>query len=246
MEITNGFYQYLWNKKAFVCLSVDTAEDPPVLTFNTLSTSSIDYDDITFSFQPVDTYDIVPDTASIYDIISQPSLSIEILSVTSSTITYAVSLIPTDTVVVNAARDTAWDPTVEYEHYLEFISTTGTQVTAQLDFNTLTKLDDIPEEVSQRIYRFYAEANPTYTFTDSATHTVNIDLKTTENLYLSVYAPNLVTKDTGVEVSTSRELIVDITDYKIYMCSPPPMVNASIRKLESLGVKKENIKYESA
>jgi Na+-transporting NADH:ubiquinone oxidoreductase subunit NqrF len=42
------------------------------------------------------------------------------------------------------------------------------------------------------------------------------------------------------------EDITDITDYKIYMCGPPPMVNASIKKLESLGVKKENIKYESA
>lgn len=39
---------------------------------------------------------------------------------------------------------------------------------------------------------------------------------------------------------------IDLSEYKVYMCGPPPMVNASISKLTSLGVKKENIKYESA
>lgn len=47
-------------------------------------------------------------------------------------------------------------------------------------------------------------------------------------------------------VTDHMEDIEDIENYKIYMCGPPPMVNASIRKLESLGVKKENIHYESA
>ena len=40
--------------------------------------------------------------------------------------------------------------------------------------------------------------------------------------------------------------IEDILEYKIYMCGPPPMVNATVNKLVSLGVDKENIKYESA
>jgi len=40
--------------------------------------------------------------------------------------------------------------------------------------------------------------------------------------------------------------IKDITDYKVYLCGPPPMINASLKKLEALGVKNENIKYESA
>lgn len=39
---------------------------------------------------------------------------------------------------------------------------------------------------------------------------------------------------------------IDLSEYKVYMCGPPPMVNASIKKLESLGVKMESIKYESA
>jgi len=39
---------------------------------------------------------------------------------------------------------------------------------------------------------------------------------------------------------------IDLSEYKVYMCGPPPMVNASINKLKSLGVKTENIKYESA
>lgn len=47
-------------------------------------------------------------------------------------------------------------------------------------------------------------------------------------------------------VTDHMEDIEDIADYKVYMCGPPPMVNASIKKLESLGVKKQNIKYESA
>lgn len=47
-------------------------------------------------------------------------------------------------------------------------------------------------------------------------------------------------------VTDHLEDIDDIRDYKIYMCGPPPMVKATIKKLESLGVTKENIKYESA
>lgn len=47
-------------------------------------------------------------------------------------------------------------------------------------------------------------------------------------------------------VTDHMEDIEDISDYKVYLCGPPPMVKGSIRKLESLGVKKENIKYESA
>ncbi len=39
---------------------------------------------------------------------------------------------------------------------------------------------------------------------------------------------------------------IDLSEYKVYMCGPPPMVNASIRKLEALGVPSENIRYESA
>jgi NAD(P)H-flavin reductase/Pyruvate/2-oxoacid:ferredoxin oxidoreductase delta subunit len=39
---------------------------------------------------------------------------------------------------------------------------------------------------------------------------------------------------------------IDLSEYKVYMCGPPPMVGASIKKLESLGVQAENIKYESA
>lgn len=39
---------------------------------------------------------------------------------------------------------------------------------------------------------------------------------------------------------------IDLSEYKVYMCGPPPMVNASLAKLTALGVKRENIKYESA
>ncbi len=38
----------------------------------------------------------------------------------------------------------------------------------------------------------------------------------------------------------------DINKYKIYMCGPPPMVNASLKVLNALNVNKENIYYESA
>eukprot|EP01095_Lingulamoeba_sp_RSL-Kostka_P016110 TRINITY_DN7732_c0_g3_i2.p1 TRINITY_DN7732_c0_g3~~TRINITY_DN7732_c0_g3_i2.p1 ORF type:complete len:1803 (+),score=627.84 TRINITY_DN7732_c0_g3_i2:208-5616(+) len=209
LEVTNGFYQYLWNKKAFVCLSVDHS-GTPTLTYTTLTTSTIDYNDITFSFQPVDNFDIVPDTSTIYDIIQQPALYPEIISITSTTLTYSVSLLPTDMVVVNAEGKTAWKPTAEYIHYLEFISITGTQVTAQIDFSHLEKLEDIPEEASVRKYRFYAEVNPSQTIDGNP---VTIDLKTSPSLYLSVYANDLETKDTGIPVSVGRVELADNTDY---------------------------------
>lgn len=39
---------------------------------------------------------------------------------------------------------------------------------------------------------------------------------------------------------------IDVSDYKVYMCGPMPMINASINKLTELGVNKNNINYESA
>lgn len=47
-------------------------------------------------------------------------------------------------------------------------------------------------------------------------------------------------------VTDHMEDIEDIESYKVYMCGPPAMVNASTKKLLSLGVKEANIKYESA
>ena len=38
----------------------------------------------------------------------------------------------------------------------------------------------------------------------------------------------------------------DLDEYKIYMCGPPPMVNASMRVFEQLETDKRNIYYESA
>lgn len=39
---------------------------------------------------------------------------------------------------------------------------------------------------------------------------------------------------------------LDLSEYKIYMCGPKPMIDASVKVLNSLGVDKENINYESA
>ena len=39
---------------------------------------------------------------------------------------------------------------------------------------------------------------------------------------------------------------IDLKEYKIYMCGPKPMINASVKVLNSLGVDKKNINYESA
>jgi NAD(P)H-flavin reductase len=40
--------------------------------------------------------------------------------------------------------------------------------------------------------------------------------------------------------------IPELSKYKIYMCGPKPMIDASVRKLAELGVSQENISYESA
>lgn len=39
---------------------------------------------------------------------------------------------------------------------------------------------------------------------------------------------------------------MDLTDYKIYMCGPPPMTNASIKLLKDMNISEEEINYESA
>ena len=39
---------------------------------------------------------------------------------------------------------------------------------------------------------------------------------------------------------------LDLEEYNIYMCGPPPMINASLSKLDKLGIEKERIYYESA
>jgi NAD(P)H-flavin reductase/NAD-dependent dihydropyrimidine dehydrogenase PreA subunit len=39
---------------------------------------------------------------------------------------------------------------------------------------------------------------------------------------------------------------INLDDYKIYMCGPKPMINASLDKLNKLGIEKERIYYESA
>ncbi|MBK3516058.1 4Fe-4S binding protein [Carboxylicivirga marina] len=39
---------------------------------------------------------------------------------------------------------------------------------------------------------------------------------------------------------------LDLTDNVIYMCGPKPMIDASLKTLSQLGVKKEKIRYESA
>ena len=39
---------------------------------------------------------------------------------------------------------------------------------------------------------------------------------------------------------------LDLDEYNIYMCGPPPMINAALSKLDKLGIGKEKIYYESA
>ncbi len=39
---------------------------------------------------------------------------------------------------------------------------------------------------------------------------------------------------------------MDLSKYKVYLCGPKPMIDASINKLVSLGAKRESIQYESA
>lgn len=38
----------------------------------------------------------------------------------------------------------------------------------------------------------------------------------------------------------------DINEFKVYMCGPPPMINASLKVLNELNIKRKNIFYESA
>lgn len=39
---------------------------------------------------------------------------------------------------------------------------------------------------------------------------------------------------------------MDLEGYKVYMCGPGPMVNASLKVLKDAGVDEEDIFYESA
>ncbi len=39
---------------------------------------------------------------------------------------------------------------------------------------------------------------------------------------------------------------LNLDDYKIYMCGPKPMINASLDKLNKLGIEEDRIYFESA
>ncbi len=39
---------------------------------------------------------------------------------------------------------------------------------------------------------------------------------------------------------------MDVLGRKVYMCGPPPMINAALNTLGKLGVKEADIHYESA
>lgn len=47
-------------------------------------------------------------------------------------------------------------------------------------------------------------------------------------------------------VTDCMQEIPELPKYKIYMCGPKPMIDASVKKLAELGVSQENISYESA
>lgn len=47
-------------------------------------------------------------------------------------------------------------------------------------------------------------------------------------------------------VTDYMKKIADINEYKTYMCGPPPMINASLKVLDTLSVEKKMINFESA
>lgn len=48
----------------------------------------------------------------------------------------------------------------------------------------------------------------------------------------------------GFVTDVMKEL--DLSEHKVYMCGPKPMIDASLMTLDSLGVQEDDINYESA
>lgn len=76
-------------------------------------------------------------------------------------------------------------------------------------------------------------------------HFESLEGKSEKFKYIKVVAADANWKGKrGFVTDAMKEL--DLKGYKVYMCGPRPMINASLKVLQDAGVEKENIFYESA
>lgn len=76
-------------------------------------------------------------------------------------------------------------------------------------------------------------------------HFTNLETESKRFEYIKMVAADREWKGkTGFVTEAMKEL--NLKDYKVYMCGPKPMINASLKVLRDAGVEEDNIFYESA
>eukprot|EP01095_Lingulamoeba_sp_RSL-Kostka_P006200 TRINITY_DN1930_c0_g1_i1.p1 TRINITY_DN1930_c0_g1~~TRINITY_DN1930_c0_g1_i1.p1 ORF type:complete len:1936 (+),score=660.51 TRINITY_DN1930_c0_g1_i1:113-5920(+) len=131
LEIIKGVNHFLFNSRSAIVLTTlgnNEGSHPmvnflnqPALSYTTLIDNNIDYESISFQFNPIPLNDLVPDSANLGNIVLNPSFEITILSINDDTFTLLVEIVNGDNFISTDDRHTAIVPHQDFEISLQRI-----------------------------------------------------------------------------------------------------------------------------
>eukprot|EP01095_Lingulamoeba_sp_RSL-Kostka_P017251 TRINITY_DN8856_c4_g1_i1.p1 TRINITY_DN8856_c4_g1~~TRINITY_DN8856_c4_g1_i1.p1 ORF type:complete len:1890 (+),score=669.04 TRINITY_DN8856_c4_g1_i1:53-5671(+) len=201
IEILRGFNQLLFNRNTVVLLSVNDDSIAPYLSYTTLTTTTIDYDKISFIVDIVPSSEIIPDSSNFINNLLQPLLIIDLIDINYKNIIFEVSF--NSDFTFYDVDDTSLSPhvisisdfLVDFQSYNP--SRPNIVVSEEVDIAPIgVDYPNQPQDFANGIYRLQAFSN-------------NFDFKSESNLRISVRADDLRVIPSGVTVLPGYQNIVD-------------------------------------